>query len=133
MLKTNKQAGFIVLISVLIISSIVLSISLMIVLVNINSSKNSLSINNADQSRLLTNTCSEYALQEIALDTNIFGSFVLTLGDDVCNYSIYHGVGEERFIKSWSDFRGSVRRERVVIDSFSPKINIVSWQEVVDF
>lgn len=133
MLKVNKKSGFIVLISVLIISSIVLSISLMIVLVNINSSKNSLSTNNANQARLLANTCSEYALQEIALDTNIFGSFVLSLGDDTCNYSIYHGAGEERVIESWSEIRGSVRRERVVIDSFSPNINIASWQEIADF
>jgi len=133
MFNRNKRPAFVVLISVLIISSIVLSISLMIVLVNINSNKNSFSIKNSDQARMLANTCSEHALQEIIFDNSVLGSFVLSLGSDECSYSIFHGAGEERVIESWSEIRGSVKRERVVVDSFSPNINIASWQEIADF
>ena len=105
----------------------------MIVLVNINSNKNSFSIKNSDQARMLANTCSEHALQEIIFDNSVLGSFVLSLGSDECSYSIFHGAGEERVIESWSEIRGSVKRERVVVDSFSPNINIASWQEIADF
>lgn len=131
--STSKKSGFVILISVLIISSIVLSISLMIVLVNINSNKNSFNVKNSDQARLLTNTCSEHALQAIALDPNISGSFVLDFGDDSCTYAIYHGVDEERTVDSFSEIKGSIRRERIVIDSLSPEINIFSWQEIPSF
>lgn len=128
-----KKPAFVVMISVLIVGSIVLSIALMIVFVNINANKNSLLIKDSDQARMLAGTCSEHALQEIALDSDVVGSTTLNLLEGDCTYNIIHGIGENRTIDSFSQNKKSLRRERVIIDALSPEINIVSWQEVADF
>ena len=133
MYKKNVQSGFIVMVSVLIVGSVALSIALTIVFVNINAGKNILLIQDSDQARMMANTCSEIALQELVMDNNISGGDTLTFAEGNCVYNISHGSGETRIIESIGQVKNNVRREKININSLTPEINIISWQEVANF
>lgn len=128
-----KKSAFVAMMSVLIVSALVLSISVTIVFVNINAMKNSLLLKNSDQARMLANSCSEYALQEIALDHSFSGSDNLVLGEGECSYNVVIGVGERRTIESLGKTKNNTRREKIEVDLLSPSINIASRQEVANF
>ncbi|PKM91761.1 hypothetical protein CVU82_00960 [Candidatus Falkowbacteria bacterium HGW-Falkowbacteria-1] len=128
-----KRSAFVAMISVLIVSVVVLSISVTIVFVNINAIKNSLSIRNSDQARMLAESCSEYALEEIVLDSDFSGGDSVVFDDGECSYNVIVGAGEERTIELLGQVKNSTRREKIEIDSLNPDINIVSWQEVASF
>jgi len=132
-LKYKNKPGFVVMISVLIVSVIVLSISVTIAFLNTGAGKNSLTLKNSDQARLLAETCSEQALLEISLDRNYLGNSNLNFLEGDCSYNVVSGAGENRTIES-SGFSGnSVRKEKILINALNPDIIISSWQEIADF
>jgi magnesium-transporting ATPase (P-type) len=128
--RLNFKKGFVLMISVLIISAIVLSISIMMVFVNINASRSRLDIRNSDQSRMLANACSEMALSEIALGSGI-SSDTIIFEEGSCFYNI-SSVAGGTIIRSQANFRDFVKREELLLSSTSP-IVIDYWQEVSGF
>ena len=127
----SNKPGFVALMSVMIVSAIVLSISVSIVFLNINSGKSSLDINDMDQARNLASSCSEKALLEIASASGVT-SETLNFPEGTCFYQIYNLGAEDRRVESRANVKNIVRREELLIDQINPEINIVYWQEVVD-
>lgn len=127
------KKGFVALISVIIVGSIILSIAVFMIMINLNASQNSLVIKKSDQARALAGTCSELALQQIIDDNNFSGLVELSLLEGSCSYDVIVLAGENRTVNSSGQVGRIIRKEKIIIDQINPSINIVSWQEVADF
>ena len=127
------KKGFVALISVVIVGAIILSIAVFMIYINLNSSQGGLIIKKSDQSRMLAQTCSEYALQKINDENDFVGTNSFSLLEGDCSYTIISGGGENRTINSWGQVENMIRKEEVIINQINPEINIISWQEVADF
>ncbi len=127
------KKGFVALISVIIVGSIILSISIFMIFINLNASYSGLIIKNSDQARSLAQSCSEYALQKIKEEPNFIGSNTFSFLEGACYYEIFNNGDENRRINSQALVKNISRREVVIINQISPDINIESWQEVADF
>lgn len=131
--KSSIENGYILLISILIISAIGLTISISLVLLGIGFSKSSFSLDRSAKAKYYADACVESALQAI-WDTDFVGSGSLNFspGED-CSYEVINDGGNNRTIQA-SGVSGSVtRKTKVTIDQLSPTIRVTAWQDVADF
>lgn len=132
MKKIKQQEGYIILLSVMIIGAISATIAVSLLSLGINSTKTSLTMQQAAQARMMANTCVDLALIEIYNNNLYTGSNTTTTSDGTCTYTVIDTGGSNRTINSSSTVGVVVRKSQVYVDSFSP-INVTSWQEVADF
>lgn len=128
-----KQKGYVVLISVLVVSAVGAAISVAVILFGLGSSRSSFSMSQSGQARSLANACAEEALERIRENAVFTGSGSLTLGQGICEYNVANLGGQNRLVTASSTVGTIVRKARVSIDAINPKINVVSWEEVADF
>jgi hypothetical protein len=128
----NKK-GYITLISVLVVGAVGASVATSLVLLGINASRAGLTLQQSIQVRVLAHTCAEEALQEIRNSTPYAGSGNLTLGQGDCSYTVVNNGEQSRTITATANVENVTRKVLVIIDTINPQINIVTWQEVVDF
>lgn len=129
----HKNDGYIILISVLIVGAIGIAIAVSLLLLGVGSSRTSFVIEQSNQTKALTNACTEEALQQIRNQTSFEGSANLLIGQGNCSYTVTKQTGQNRIITSSSTVGMIIRKTKIIIDKITPTINIVSWQEVADF
>jgi len=129
--KGNK--GFLVLLSILIVSAVGVSIATSLLLLGVGSQRTSFAIEQSSQAMALADACAEDALEQIRKDSSYTGTVTLSLGQGTCTYTISNGGGENRTINASSTVGTIIRRVQVSIDQINPSINASSWQEVADF
>ena len=125
--------GFIALLSVLIVTAVAVSITVALLIMGVGSSRTSFARQQSTQARALADACAEEALQEIHDSVSYEGSDTLTLGQGTCDYRVTKLTGQNRTIDATGTVGTIIRKVNVVIDSITPDINILSWQEVSDF
>ena len=129
----NKNKGYIVLISVIIISAVGAVIAVAIILLALGSGLSSYSQQQSNQAKALADACAEEALQEINDALAYEGTDSLTLGTGTCTYTVTAQIAQNRIITSLGAVGDIQRKVKITIDAISPAINITSWQEVADF
>ncbi|OGE76509.1 MAG: hypothetical protein A3C85_03730 [Candidatus Doudnabacteria bacterium RIFCSPHIGHO2_02_FULL_48_21] len=129
----GKQKGYIVLISVLLVSAIGAAISIAVILLGLGSSRSSFAVQQSRQAASAANACVEEALQQIRENSNFSGNDTLTVGQGSCSYAVASLGGQSRYIAASGTAGTIVRKSRVNIDAITPIINVVSWEEVADF
>ncbi len=131
----DKQAnsGYIVLISVLVVSAVGAAVAMAVILFGLGSSRNSFSLEQSAQSRSLANACAEEALQQIRDNSSFSDNSSFPLGQGLCEYNVADLGAENRFITASGTVGTIVRKSQVSIDAINPVINITSWLEVADF
>lgn len=129
----RSESGYIVLISVLVVSAVGVSVALAVIQFGLGSSRSSFALEQSAQSRSLVNACADEALEQIRENSSFSGNGSLTLGQGTCAYSVVNLGGENRFITASGTVGTIVRKSQISIDALNPVINILSWQEVADF
>jgi len=115
-IQRAKNAGYITLISVLVVGAVGVAIVISLLQLGLGTSRTSFTFRQSSQARALAHACAEEALQQIHDNTAFTGQ----------------GAGS-RTINA-SGLAGTVvRKEQVVINDISPLIQVVTWQEVSDF
>ncbi len=131
MKDTKQQDGYIILLSVMLIGAISVTIAVSMLSLGINSTKTALSLQRAEQARILTHTCIDLALLEIYSSSTYSGTNSTSTSDGSCYYTVIDTGGNNRTVNASSTVGQIIRKAQVQIDAVSP-INIVSWQEVAD-
>lgn len=131
-MKHNQ--GFIALTSVLILSAIFLSLSISVASRAISGSKIDTSVYVSSKAQILAESCIEYALTELQRSTNYVGGDNITIGDESCDILTVEGAGNRnRTIKAESTVSGHVYRLKVVVSEVDPRIQIASFEPVINF
>lgn len=129
----QARAGFITLISVLVVSAVGVAITLSLILLGVGSSRTSFAGEQSYQAKALANACGEEALQQIK-DSNPFtGTGSLTLGQGTCSYTVTSQGGQNRTIIATGTVGTILRKVKIIINNISPSITVTSWQELSDF
>jgi len=129
----KADSGYIALITILIIGAVATVIATSLLLLGIGSARTSFTLGQSEKAKSLANTCSEEALLKIKRNSGYTGTSNLTLDGGNCTYTVTDLGGESREIQATGTVDTVVRKVKIEIDQISPKVNIVSWQEVPDF
>jgi predicted chitinase len=122
--------GFIALITVLIVSTIVLLVGLGISLLSISEATMSFNKTQSSQAYFLANLCAEEALMKLKENVNYPGNE--TLGIEGGNCQILQVEGSWT-VKVIADFQDQIKKMIVEVAQINPEMVISSWQEVADF
>lgn len=129
---SDNKGGYIILLSVLVVSAMGLAIAVSLLLLGISSSRTGFVVEQSNQARALANACAEEALQQISTTGTFAGTGGLTLGQGTCSYTVTNTGGSNRTITTYGTVGTVIRRVSIVLDGVNPP-SLVSWQEVDDF
>jgi len=128
-----NNKGYSLLLAILVIGVIVIAVTVTSLLLGIDSSRTSFTLEQSKQARGLANACAEVALQEIRNSTIFSGSATINFTNGSCTYTVTNQGGNNRLIVSSSTVDTIVKKIQVNIDQINPDINITFWQEVENF
>jgi hypothetical protein len=123
--------GFVTLISVLILGAVGLAVAVSLMLLGVDSSRTSLSLEQSLQARGLADACVETALQQIRTNNAFTGTANLTFGAGTCTYTVTNTGGTTRSITTSGTVDTIVRRVSVSLSAVAP-VTISLWQEVAN-
>lgn len=126
----HTRSGFVTLYSVIILGSIGLALVAALAMSSMWTIRTSGNDKDSAQARKLADSCTELALQAIRNNTNFTGSGNSSLGNGTCTYVVTNTGGNNRTITATGTVGNIIRRISASVDSFSPVINVASWQEV---
>ena len=129
----RKNNGFVTLVSVLAIGAVGVAIAVSLLLLGVGNSRTSLAYQQSNQAKALTSACAEEALQQIRDSTPFTGSGNLSLGQGTCSFTVTSQGGQNRTITVSGSVSTIIKKVEIVIDKITPTIEVVSWQEVLDF
>lgn len=124
------KKGYITLLAVLVLGAVAIIIAISLLSLGTSSTKTILAIEQSNQAKALANACTEEALQQIKDSVSFSGSNNLILGQGNCEYTVIKLTGQNREINSIGMIGTIIRKNKIIIDSITPNINIVSWREV---
>lgn len=127
-----SDKGFVTLMSVLIASALGTAIAVSVILLGLGSSRSSFAVEQSHQAKALADACAEEALQQIRLSSSFAGNGNLTFGRGGCTYTVVNTGAQNRTITASGTVSTTVRRVAITINKITPKIIIVSWQEVAN-
>jgi len=128
-----QNKGFVILMSMLIITAVTVAIASSLVLLGLDSSRSSFSLEQSYQAKALADLCAEEALQVMHGDTGGTGIGTMTEGLGDCKYEIFNLGGDIRRIDAQGSVGDIVRRVVITTDSLGLVISTDYWQEVGDF
>jgi hypothetical protein len=125
------KKGYVMLITMLIISAVGLAISISSILLGLGFSNSSFSLEKSAKAKYYSSACAEVALQAI-WDSDFTGSDNLSFADGSCLYEVIDLGGDNRTINAIGVSGTVTRKNQISIDQLSPFIRITAWQEVAD-
>ncbi|MCK5461074.1 hypothetical protein KAI58_03755 [Candidatus Gracilibacteria bacterium] len=130
-----QKKGYVTLIAVLIVGVVVFAISTAVVLMGLDMSRTSFSLEQSFQTKRMANLCVETALEEIRKQTTfaIENEQINFTPQGNCVYTVIVNSGENRTIEVIGTLGEVVSKIQIEIDAINPYIHIDSWQEVADF
>ncbi len=128
---SQKNAGFVTLMAVLIVGAIGTAVAVSFLNRGIDSSKNTVSLEYSYQARLLADQCAELALQNIRNTTEYLGSGSSSNSTGTCTFLVEDYGGKRRNITAEGKSGDSTKKLLVEIDGINPQIIILSWREVL--
>ena len=131
--RFQNQRGFAALLAVLILGSVSLAVATSLVFLGIDSTRDSLTLQNSALAKSFANACAEEALQQIRDSTPFSGSGNLTFNNGNCDYIVQNLGGQDRSIQATGSAGTAVRKIAIELDSINPQITLTSWHEVADF
>lgn len=133
MKRNEKQKGYILIYSVIILGMVVLAMALYLSWLGVFSLQNRKQTFNSKTAQSLADTCAENALMDLWNDPNASGTTNRNnLFGGECSYNI-SGNGEEKTIESTGIIKNITRKTKVTTSQITAGIIIDSWQEVADF
>ena len=124
MMKTTFKKGYVTLLSVLIVGAVGIAVSVSLILLGIDSSRNSLVFQQSAQAKAMAGACAEEALQILSDLPSFSGNGSLTIGENTCSYTVTPG-GFDTAVTASGSVGTIVRKISINLNS-----NGVFWQEV---
>ncbi len=125
----NRKNGYVTLISMLVIGAVGLSVVVSLVLLGIDSSRSSLSLEQGNKAKALANACAEVALERIWKLDIYTGSENLTIGQGTCSWNV-SSVSIPKTITASGAVGENVRKVSITIDQLHPYLHVLSWREI---
>lgn len=130
----SSRPGYILLISILAISSIASAILGSLLMLGVNAGTVSLSVQESAQALALSQGCAEYALLELRKSPLYRGNKILTYPNGTCEVLAIDGMGNNNRLLCTEGRAGdAVRRLEIIVNEILPRTKIYSWQEVPVF
>ncbi len=129
-IRTTSDAGYITLLSVLVIGSVATTIALSLLVLGVDTSRTGLTIFQSAQARGLVNACAAEALEQIRLSASYTGSGNLSLGSGTCSYTVTNGQHGTKTIVASGAVGTIVRKLSLTVERATPPIILSTWQEV---
>lgn len=129
----NKK-GYITLVSVLILISILTVVISTSLIVNQSSNSSILILRNSKQSKAAVDSCAEIALFKLKSDLSYSGNETITNSYGECTIRTLSGSGNtDRIIEVESNFEDAFSKVRISIDQINPEFVISNWEYISDF
>lgn len=125
----NNREGYVLLLSVLVLTAIGVLVSVATLRFGIYSSGNSLDLINSNKAKGVVNACGEEALLAIQQNLSFTGTVFLNLYDGTCEY-VVSDAGSGKNILVEAEVNGVFRKLEIEVDQLTPNINVASWQEI---
>lgn len=133
-MSINNKEGFILLVSTVIISAVIL---LIVIGATFRSKEQVLAgfgYLKINQAFNMANLCAEVAIDKLQRILDYAGNETITVNGNSCSILNIEGSGNyNRIIKTQSTVSGYTKKIKVEIQQISFPIIITSWQEVADF
>ncbi|MDP2587627.1 MAG: hypothetical protein Q8P33_02545 [bacterium] len=129
----KSQPGYIALVSVLVVGAVGVVVATSMLLLGVGGSRTSLAEQQSNQAQALADACAEDALQEIRDSTPFTGTVMHTIGAGSCSATVTSLGGQNREIESTATVDDVTRRVNIFVDSITPDLTILSWEEVAGF
>ncbi|EKD46883.1 MAG: hypothetical protein ACD_67C00029G0002 [uncultured bacterium] len=113
----------------LVIGAVGLSVVVSLVLLGIDSSRSSLSLEQGNKAKALANACAEVALERIWKLDIYTGSENLTIGQGTCSWNV-SSVSIPKTITASGAVGENVRKVSITIDQLHPYLHVLSWREI---
>ncbi len=133
MTPSSSHAGYVTLLTVLVVSAVGVAVASSLLLLGIGNARSSLALQQSKSAAALADACAEEALQQLRFSTSYSGTATLTLGAGTCSYTVIVGSGEAREVEATGTVGTVVRKVDVFVSQLTPKTVISSWQEVATF
>ena len=131
---TRKRAGYILLITILIIGAIASAILSSLLLLGISSAQVSFSVQQSEEALAGAQACAEYALLKLRQSPSYAGNEHRTLGSYACEVLAVGGIGNNnRAVCTEGTSGDSIRRLEIAVSQILPQTKVYSWQEVSVF
>lgn len=128
-----KGAGFITLLSVLVLGAVGLSVSVSLLLLSLGNSRTSFAVGRSGEAKALANACAERALDELRHNPAYGGEDPIVLGNGTCTVTVLGSGASGRRVQAVGAVGSLIRKVEIIIDQTRPRMVILSWQEVADF
>lgn len=129
----SKPSGYIALISVLIISTIGLVLGVSFAQEAMETDKTITHSYKGSQALMNATNCAERALMELRDDSAYDGDQAFTLDKGDCYIRPLSSQDSQKIIEVKGTVDNFVSKIRIKVATTTPKIEIISWQEVKDF
>ena len=126
----HRQAGYVALITVLVVGAVALAIGVALLSIGADSQRSALVEEKSKQARNLAAACGEEALQTIHDNIAFAGTNNLSLGQGGCSYTVAVVTGTTRTVVVSATVGNVVRKIQISATIGSSSISVTSWQEV---
>ncbi|QQS60851.1 MAG: hypothetical protein IPN70_03085 [Candidatus Moraniibacteriota bacterium] len=131
--RGKNKKGYVLLVSVIFLGSIILSLSLYFSWLASFMLRNGIDFAQAQQAEYLADLCVETALQELWDDGAFTGSLVIADSGGECSYQVNNTGGENRQINATGIVNGKTKKMQVAVDAVNANVSVSSWKIVADF
>ncbi|MDD5055650.1 MAG: hypothetical protein PHZ00_05290 [Candidatus Peribacteraceae bacterium] len=129
-----KRDGYVLLLSVLLISAVAAVVLPSLLFLGINSGQVGATIGQSAQALAAAQACAEYGLLRLKETVDYPGNEVLSLNGAACALLPVGGMGNDhRLLCSEGQAGDTIRRLEIIVNQVSPRMVIDSWQEVSSF
>lgn len=133
-MHTQKtQSGYVLLLSMILISIVGVVIGTTLLLIGVNSTKRSILQEESSIARVLADACAEYALDQLRQNYSYAGNESLNFTTGNCDILPVLQNGLVRTLQTRGMVDTASRQVAVEITGNSPQLTLGSWQEVADF
>lgn len=129
----QSDAGYVTLISVLIMGAVGLAITISLLLLGLSSSRTSFSLEQSNNAKSMADLCAEEGLERLRRTPSFTGTVTITLTQGACSYTVTDVGGGNRQIDADGTVDSYTRKVQIETSQVTPQIQIGSWQEVADF
>jgi len=127
----KNQKGYIILISVIVISIILMAVALALSGNVFSIRSNMLDAEFKKTSKGLAEACAETALLKLKQNNTYDGNENIAVGNQQCSILAIETEGNQKIIKTTANFQNFVSNIKVI--AVLPDASIASWQEVANF
>lgn len=129
MKSSTTQAGYVAILSILIIGAVSLAIASALLIGGADSQREILALQQSTQARNLATSCGEEAMQQIHDNTTFTGTNSLSLGAGNCTYTVTNPGGTSRTILATGIVGDATRSVQISATVGVSAISVVSWQD----